>query len=136
MEGFAASGLNPLRVGFAGRVPAPLHPYTLDARIELHPLKKAIDKIKTEITSYEKRIEALEERDKIRWADQIGESPACHDLCPICPNSDSSWTVIATFTERVKNLSRIKYAKEREMLHDIVSDADVVRSFVSCMISC
>jgi hypothetical protein len=82
VEGFAASGLNPLRVGFAGRVPAPLHPYTLDARIELHPLKKDIDKLKADIISLEKRIaDTTERRDttkdmigRAKLADRIGES--------------------------------------------------------------
>jgi hypothetical protein len=49
-------------------------------------------------------------------------------LDKILANANSRLGWVGKFDERVKRLSRVKYAKEREMLHDIVSSADVVRS--------
>lgn len=60
VESFAKAGVNPLRVGFAGRVPLALHRYTLDSCIETHPLKPTLDKLRAELASAERRLESAE----------------------------------------------------------------------------
>lgn len=60
VESFAKAGVKPLRVGFAGRVPPALHRYTLDSFIETHTSKPALDKLRTDLASAERRLETVQ----------------------------------------------------------------------------
>lgn len=60
VESLVASGVRPLRVGAAGRVKESLAAHSLEAKIDAHPAKPAIDKLKDEISKLVKRIDDLE----------------------------------------------------------------------------
>lgn len=60
VDSFSTSDVNPLRVGFAARVPQHLHQYTLDARIERHARKGELDGLAKAIVATEKRVETIE----------------------------------------------------------------------------
>ena len=62
LEGVAECGLKPLRVGSASRVRPHLHQYTLDARIEGHRHKNAIDRYRDELSSLERKLELANRR--------------------------------------------------------------------------
>jgi hypothetical protein len=62
VEGLSLVGLNPLRVGFAGKVKPSLAPYTLDAQIEVHPLKKDIDFLNGQIANLVKSLKSAKTR--------------------------------------------------------------------------
>ena len=62
LEGLVERGLKPLRVGSATRVRPHLHQYTMDARIESHRHKKAIDRYRDELSSLERKLELAHQR--------------------------------------------------------------------------
>lgn len=60
VDAFSRVGVEPLRVGFAGRVHPKLHPYTLDAKIQKHPLQPEVEKLTKDIAKLERRLEQLD----------------------------------------------------------------------------
>ena len=62
VEGLAAAGVKPLRVGFAGSVQGKLQSYSLDAKRQGHPLYPTLDAIDKELEKLEKEIIELEKK--------------------------------------------------------------------------
>jgi superfamily I DNA/RNA helicase len=61
VEGLAASGVNPLRVGYGGKVKSSLYEHTLDHKLSVHPLKPHIDKLSKDEERIQKRVTTLSE---------------------------------------------------------------------------
>lgn len=114
VESFAKAGVEPLRVGFAGRVATALHRYTLDSRVETHHLKPEVDKLRADLGAAERRLENVEALLLAAKA-KGGEK-----------KRDTLDAKRATLLTKVAGLRRRRWGKEREMLTDIVSKADVV----------
>jgi superfamily I DNA and/or RNA helicase len=120
VEGFATAGVKPLRVGFAAKIKSSLHEYTLDAKLEAHPLKPKVDQLVKEQENVEKKLEALESR--IVTAENSGSGKL------------SSMRTAVTMSERQVLAVRAKlYALHQEMLNDIISAADVVSDILSAL---
>ncbi|KAF8335696.1 P-loop containing nucleoside triphosphate hydrolase protein [Cantharellus anzutake] len=100
LEGLVECGLQPLRVGSATRVRPHLHPYTLDARIEGHRHKKAIDRYRDELNHLERKLQLAYQRN-----DEDG---------------------LESLKEKVNACRGKKYRLEQTMLQEIISNAEVV----------
>ncbi|KAI6015691.1 hypothetical protein EDC04DRAFT_2903551 [Pisolithus marmoratus] len=117
VEGFAAAGLKPLRVGFGAKVKSSLGEYTLDHQLEKHPLKPKVDKLAEEETSLEKRRAQLEK--KIKDVQKEGRAGSSDRL--------ERMTSALSMLERQSMSIRSKlFAMHQEMLRDVTSAADVV----------
>lgn len=112
VEGMAAVGIRPLRVGFNAKVKPALHPHTLDAKIELHPLKPEIDKLQASIHRLQDSMQNVKE--KMKQAEPFSAKEA---TCQQMLNRMGS--------DLKAKKGRI-WARNREMVQDIVSKADVV----------
>lgn len=121
VEGFAAAGVKPLRVGFAAKIKSSLHEYTLEAKLEAHPLKPKVDQLVKEQENVERKLEGLESR--IITAEKSGSEKL------------SSMRTAVTIAERQVLAVRAKlYALHQEMLNDIISAADVVSDILSALL--
>lgn len=117
VEGFAAAGLKPLRIGFGAKVKSNLSEYTLDYQLEKHPLKPKVDKLAEEETSIEKRRAQLEK--KIKDVQREGREGS----------SDRLERMISALTMLERQTMSIRsklYAMHQEMLRDVTSAADVI----------
>lgn len=119
VEGFARSGVKPLRIGY-GKVRPSLLEHTLDHKLSKHALKPKLEQASAELERVEKQLKPLsDDIDKILTK---GTPAQLTRLEPMKRNY-----------QRLENLSgRLKakeYAIYQEMLGDIVRQADVVCSF-------
>ena len=117
VEGFVAAGVTPLRVGFGAKVKASLGEYTLDYRLEQHPLKPKVDKLVEEKKSLEKRRAQLEK--KVAGVQKDGKTGALERL---------EWmrTALVLAEKQAMSIKSKLYAMHQEMLRDIASAVDVV----------
>jgi hypothetical protein len=118
VEGFAAAGVKPLRIGFGAKIKSSLYEYTLDAKLEAHPLKLKVDQLLKDQENVERKLGALEHR--IVVAEKSGSEKL------------SSMRTAFTLLERQVLALRAKlYALHQEMLNDITAAADVVSDLLS-----
>jgi superfamily I DNA and/or RNA helicase len=118
VEGFAAAGVKPLRVGFGAKIKPSLHEYTLDAKLEAHHLKLKVDQLLKDQETVERKLEALESR--IVAAEKSGSEKL------------GNMRTASTVLERQVLALRAKlYALHQEMLNDITATADVVSDLLS-----
>lgn len=113
VEGFAAAGVKPLRVGFGAKIKSSLHEYTLDAKLEAHPFKVKVEQLLKDQENVEKKLGALE--DKIVAAEKS--------------SSEKLGRMRTAFTVLERQLLALRaklYALHQEMLNDITAAADVV----------
>ncbi|KAG0707217.1 P-loop containing nucleoside triphosphate hydrolase protein [Suillus ampliporus] len=113
VEGFAAAGLKPLRVGFGGKIKSSLYEHTLDAKLEAHPLKPKADQLLKEQESAERKLGALEYR--IVAAEKSGSEKL-----------GNMRTAFAVLERQVLALKAKLYAIHQEMLNDIIAASDVI----------
>lgn len=117
MEGLAATGVKPLRVAFSGKVKPSLFKHTLDYKLQQHILKPEVDKLDEQEQKIQKEVAALDKT--IRGLDTSGRHQTRLDRM----KSDM------IVQERQYNMVRSKkYHLKQQMLRDILSDADVVRT--------
>lgn len=113
VEGFAAAGVKPLRVGFGAKIKSCLHEYTLDAKLEAHPLRVKVEQLLKDQENVEKKLGALEDKivaDEKSGGEKLGRMR-------------TAFTVL----ERQLLALRAKlYALHQEMLNDITAAADVI----------
>ncbi|KAG1736198.1 P-loop containing nucleoside triphosphate hydrolase protein [Suillus lakei] len=113
VEGFAAAGVKPLRVGFGAKIKSSLYEYTLDAKLETHPLKPKVDQLLKDQESAERKLGALEHR--IVVAEKSGSEKL-----------GSMRTAFTVLQRQVLALRAKLYALHQEMLNDITAAADVI----------
>lgn len=109
--------MKPLRVAFGGKVKPSLHEHTLDHKLERHPLKPKVDKLEEDELRIRKEIAALTK--KIRELDTSGR----HQI-----RLDRMRSDLIVKERQQKVTGSKKYHFKQQMLRDILSDADVVRS--------
>jgi hypothetical protein len=137
VEGLAASGVRPLRVGFGGKVKASLLEHTLDYKIANHPLTPALaapvkqeEELALHIRTLLKKIDEVKPK-----AVGLGASGKVQERArQILANME------ADLVARQRKQSALKariYALHMEILRDVVSKADVVRSlFFQLLATC
>ncbi|KAJ6570724.1 P-loop containing nucleoside triphosphate hydrolase protein [Mycena sp. CBHHK59/15] len=126
VEGLAASGVRPLRVGFGGKVKASLVEHTLDHQLELHPLKPSVDSLAKQEDEVTQRILALSKKlDEIRpkAAGVDVTAKAQERARQIMGNMETDMAARRRIQSSLK--ARI-YALQMEMLRDVVAKADVI----------
>ncbi|KDQ17106.1 hypothetical protein BOTBODRAFT_106235 [Botryobasidium botryosum FD-172 SS1] len=116
VEPLAAAGLRPLRVGFAGNVKPELRKYTLDARMEEHPLaperKRLLEEVK-ELESKARRRAALRD-------------PESKSRKIVVDRGSSLYLALPYIKERLERIRSMLYWLKEQMIADILSEADVV----------
>jgi AAA domain len=117
VEGFVASGLTPLRIGY-GRVKQSLLDHTLDFKLSQHPLKPRHDQTTNELQNVREQIKNLGK--SVRDVRLSNKAEQMKRL-------DYMETHLMQLERQQKRLSAKGYAIHQEMLQEIVSDADVVR---------
>lgn len=126
VEGLAASGVKPLRVGSGGKVKKSLYPHTLESKLENHPLRLEFERLTQEGEKLKKKQGQLYKKIKElnKKVDSGDESNAAVTKArQKLVKSETEGIVL----ERQEGLLRSKlYAIRQEMLHDIVAQADVV----------
>lgn len=132
VDSFSAAGVKPLRVGFAGRVPHHLHQFTLDAQIDAHSLKPTLDQLRSKITTTERQLDKLETSiENTQDKDQKQSLRLKRGkLAGLASDSPLNFHSPDTLTTSLGQLRRRRWGKEREMLTEIVSRADVVSANV------
>ncbi|KAG2076441.1 P-loop containing nucleoside triphosphate hydrolase protein [Suillus decipiens] len=113
VEGFAAAGVKPLRVGFGAKIKSSLHEYTLDAKLEAHPLKIKVDQLLKDQENIERKLGALE--DKIVVTEKSGSSERLGRMR----------TAFSVLERQVLAVRAKLYALHQKMLNDITTAADV-----------
>ncbi|KAG2152811.1 P-loop containing nucleoside triphosphate hydrolase protein [Suillus clintonianus] len=113
VEGFAAAGVKPLRVGFGAKIKSSLYEYTLDAKLEAHPLKPKVDQLLKDQENAEKKLGALEQR--IVEAEKSGSEKL-----------SNMRTALTVLERQVLALRAKLYALHQEMLNSITAAADVI----------
>ncbi|KAJ7115532.1 P-loop containing nucleoside triphosphate hydrolase protein [Mycena crocata] len=123
VEGLAAAGLEPLRVGFAGQVKESLVEHTLDYKLERHPLKPKLTALTKQEEEVSKGIQELQKKfDTVKV--KTAATPAARErLRQMVANMEADVAVRQRVQSGLK--ARI-YALQMEMLRDVVSKADVI----------
>lgn len=123
MEGLAKTGLKPLRVGFNGNVRKSLAEYSLDHKLEIHPLHPTLVTTVKEAEKTLRQVQdltkALKELNKKLWEAKTPKKSM------IERERKMQAGLILTRTQH-KNLQRRIYAIQQEMLREVVAAADVV----------
>ncbi|KDQ54482.1 hypothetical protein JAAARDRAFT_135529 [Jaapia argillacea MUCL 33604] len=113
VEGLAAAGVRPLRVGYGGKVKESLFEHTLDAKLEAHPLKPQVDQLDIDFERVQKRF--TEAKQRLQASESTLHSKRYLTL----------QTAVASYEKQLKVVSAKTYALRQEMLRDIVTAADV-----------
>lgn len=124
VEGLAAAGVHPLRVGFGGKVKSTLLEHTLDYKLEIHPLRPTLDKVIRQEDEVSARIhELIKRRDEItaKWTAGGCSSDRLRTM------KDNISSDIVAKGKTLGALRGRKYALQQEMLRDVIAKADVVR---------
>ncbi|KZT23060.1 P-loop containing nucleoside triphosphate hydrolase protein [Neolentinus lepideus HHB14362 ss-1] len=114
VEGLAAAGMKPLRIGYGGKVKTSLYEHTLDAKLEKHPLRPQLDKLIKEQTELMEQIESR--RKVVRDKHLAGASASATRM----------EFYVTQMDRQLKILNGKIYALRQVMLQDIVYSADVV----------
>ncbi|KAJ6542591.1 P-loop containing nucleoside triphosphate hydrolase protein [Mycena capillaripes] len=123
VEGLAASGVKPLRVGFGGQVKDSLVEHTLDYKLDHHRLEPSLAALVKEEEAISQRIHDISEKlekEKLK----SNPTPAAQERTrQIIANVEADLALRQRMQGALK--SRI-YALKMEMLHDVVTKADVI----------
>ena len=128
VDGLVKAGVKPLRVGYHGTIRSSLIPYSLDYKLQQHPLTATVQKLVDESASTQEGIEEL--NGKYKDLEKKVEDAAART-----PRRETVQRLTNMRDALVKLKTRAKYLKSRifsiqqKMLTDIVSDADVVCFF-------
>ncbi|KAL0952306.1 hypothetical protein HGRIS_006594 [Hohenbuehelia grisea] len=118
VEGLAASGLNPLRVGYGGKVKASLAEYTLDRQIDLHPSKPELDALSQKSKALEEELTSLLRRRRTHEMQYSG--PRAAEIQRRMRWADSA------LRNRLHSTRNQMYALYHRILHDIMKQSDVI----------
>ena len=66
VEGMAAAGLKPLRVGYGPSIRPDLIPYSLHHKLEVHPRAEELKKLDEDEVRFQEKIEELHEKMRLR----------------------------------------------------------------------
>ncbi|KJA17170.1 hypothetical protein HYPSUDRAFT_206440 [Hypholoma sublateritium FD-334 SS-4] len=125
VDGLVKAGVKPLRVGYHGTIRSSLIPYSLDYKLQHHPLTATVQKLVDESATTQEGIEELTGKYK-------DLEKKVQDAVARTPRRDTVQRLSNMREALVKLKTRAKYLKSRifsiqqKMLTDIVSDADVV----------
>ena len=129
VDGPVKAGVKP----YHGTIRSSLIPYSLDYKLQQHPLTATVQKLVDESASTQEGIEEL--NGKYKDLEKKVEDAAART-----PRRETVQRLTNMRDALVKLKTRAKYLKSRifsiqqKMLTDIVSDADVVRFFVGCFV--
>lgn len=123
VEGLAATGLTPLRVGFGGKVKASLIQHTLDYKLDIHPLKPKLDKLIQDGDALSEELRSLVNRTQEFKDKHAGKSLNQREHTMLTRMQEA----LLTMEARANVLRAKKYAIHQEMLRDVLRQADVVR---------
>lgn len=119
VEGLAAAGVKPLRVGFGGRVRTSLLEHTLDYKLQAHPLQPKVvhalekgEDLRTRITDLQERL--ADTRTKMANNPRLTE------------RANNMQVALIQLERDEEALKSRMYAMKQEMLGDVIGDADVV----------
>lgn len=116
--------MEPLRVGYHGSIRDSLVAYTLDYKLEKHPLNETLKKYADEVASIPLKIAELTDRcqDLEEKMTKAVRSPQKKTLQRMANMKDA----LVRLETRHKFLKTRVFATQQKMLKDVVSNADVV----------
>ncbi|KAF9219331.1 P-loop containing nucleoside triphosphate hydrolase protein [Gyrodon lividus] len=117
VEGFAANGVKPLRIGFRGKINDSLIKHTLDYKLDHHLLKPKVDKLLKEQKDVRKSLSELTKR-----IDLAQKAPAACSA----ERLDRMRSALLMKERQSMALNAKLYALHQEMLRDVTSAADVI----------
>lgn len=125
MEGLAKAGVKPLRVGSQGNIRSSLIPHSLDSKLQMHHLSATFKKMTVDIESLANKIRVLGASyiTALRKNQDSEKPPTKGQVAKV----DNMFRDLEMKKNRIKGMQKMKYALERQMLRDVVADADVVR---------
>ncbi|KAJ7041270.1 P-loop containing nucleoside triphosphate hydrolase protein [Mycena alexandri] len=130
VEGLAAAGVNPLRVGFGGQVKESLVQYTLAHKLTLHPLAPSLETLNKELEPLSRRIRDIQTKlqemveDRRKGREKGGTSAKAVERRRLMV---ASMEADLALRQRMRSSLKARiYAMEMEMLRDVVSEADVI----------
>ncbi|KAF8583439.1 P-loop containing nucleoside triphosphate hydrolase protein [Ramaria rubella] len=112
VEGLAAAGIRPLRVGYSAKVKPSLLPHTLHAQLETHPLKPELDSLQKSIDALREYMERVEGRRR--------------EAVPYSAKDVELTTMLERMGRDLGGKKGRAWAMNREMVQDIVGRADVI----------
>lgn len=124
VEGLAASGVKPLRVGYGGKVKQSLYEHTLDHKLTVHHLKPQVDKLSQDEERIQKRVISLSEK--------LKELTLKDGVTPNLTERKLRMQKEIVWTEKRLGIARAKmYALHQEMLKEVIENADVVSPYLA-----
>ncbi|KAF9238389.1 P-loop containing nucleoside triphosphate hydrolase protein [Melanogaster broomeanus] len=117
VEGFAAVGVKPLRIGAPGKIKDCLMEHTLDYKLDQHVLKPKVDRLLQDQKDIQKRWDDLTQ--KIEIAQKAPTARSAELL-------DRMRSALVTKERQLMAVKSKLYAIHQEMLRDITSAADVI----------
>ncbi|KAJ7634774.1 P-loop containing nucleoside triphosphate hydrolase protein [Roridomyces roridus] len=124
VEGLAASGVRPLRVGFGGQVKESLMEHTLDHKLAQHPLKPSLDALMKQEEEAQQFIAKLTLKLESMRQSKPGKTANAQERTrQIILNMESD---LALRQRILNSLKARMYGVQMEMLRDVVSAADVI----------
>ncbi|KAF7297208.1 hypothetical protein MIND_00953900 [Mycena indigotica] len=127
VEGLAAAGLKPLRIGFAGQVRDSLHPHTMDFKLERHSLKATFDTIIKKQSEQSNYVRELSEK-MSEMEEKVTKAPTASAMDRAKKILESMRLDIAARQRSQAVLKARAYALRMEMIRDIIAQSDVVCS--------
>nr|GAT59093.1 predicted protein [Mycena chlorophos] len=127
VEGLAATGLKPLRVGFAGQVRESLMQHTVDYKMERHPLKPALNALGEQSKTLRTAVNEIAEkaRDLEKRKEKMTTEKARERAMLILANMASD---IEVKERTLRSLKARIFAVQSEMRRDILAESDVICS--------
>ncbi|TCD69007.1 hypothetical protein EIP91_009229 [Steccherinum ochraceum] len=127
VEGLVAAGLNPLRVGYGGKVKASLLEHTLDHKLKIHPLAPKLEAAGAQVEDLEKRKQTL----LIQISELRGKSRNGTKTVRLANMENAALTM----DRQTWALKGKGFAIYQQMLRDIVHGADVVCSLLTSLLA-
>jgi hypothetical protein len=121
VEGLSFAGLQPLRVGYGGKVKSSLLEHTLDYKLGTHPLKPELDQLTKKEEALQRRSTHLRKKlDELRRSEsgRHGE------------RQEKVHAALISVEKQEGALRSRIYAIRQKMLRHVVNDADVVRQLL------
>ncbi|KAF8176314.1 P-loop containing nucleoside triphosphate hydrolase protein [Pholiota molesta] len=124
VDGLIKAGVQPLRVGYHGSIRDSLLAYTLDYKLEQHPLNETLKKYADEVATIPSKIAELTERceDLEEKMSNVVRSPQKKTLQRMANMKDA----LVKLETRHRFLKTRVFATQQKMLKDVVSNADVI----------
>ncbi|KAJ7749093.1 P-loop containing nucleoside triphosphate hydrolase protein [Mycena maculata] len=124
VEGLAAAGVRPLRVGFGGKVKEALIEYTLEYKLETHPRKPDLDALVKQEEDCQARIRDISKKLRDLRKEEKHKLVASQER-----SKRKQANMEADLALRHRMQASLKgriYALKMEMLEDVISKADVI----------